>query len=70
MLPLEIMPSGMRILARLTPHSWALEGYAEVVRRGGGVLDVLPQLAVLTAMAVLLLLVGGWALRRTLTHPA
>jgi ABC-2 type transport system permease protein len=70
MLPLEIMPSGMRALARLTPHSWALEGYAEVVRRGGGVLDVLPQLAVLTAMAVLLLLVGGWALRRTLTHPA
>lgn len=70
MLPLEVMPAGMRAISRATPHAWALEGYAEVVRRGGGVLDVLPQLAVLAAMAVVLLLVGGWALRRTLTHPA
>lgn len=69
MLPLEIMPDGMRMLARFTPHSWALEGYADIVRRDGGLTDVLPQLGVLAAMAVGLLALGAWALRRTLTHP-
>ena len=69
MLPLELMPAGIRTLSRVTPHAWALEGYADVVRRGGGIVDVLPQLGVLAAMAASLFVLGGWALHRTITHP-
>ncbi|MTV26093.1 ABC transporter permease [Nitriliruptoraceae bacterium ZYF776] len=68
MVPLEVFPASMRAAARLTPHAWANEAMAEIVRRDGGVLDVLPQLAVLTGFAGSLLAAGTWALRRTLTR--
>ncbi len=68
MLPLEIMPETMRQIARLTPHAWSYDAFADVVRRGGNVLDILPQLGVLAAMAALLLGVAGTLLRRTLTR--
>lgn len=68
MFPLELFPDGMRLVSRLTPHSWAYEAFAEVQRRGGGLLDVLPQLGVLGAMALLLLGAGAWAVRRSLAR--
>ncbi len=68
MLPVEFMPEGMRRISWLTPHAWSYDAFADVVRRGGTVLDILPQLGVLAAMATVLL--GGAAvlLRRTLTR--
>ncbi len=66
MTPLEFFPDSMRTLAQVTPHAWAYEAFAEIQRHGGGVLDVLPQLGVLTAMAVVLLALGTWLLRRSL----
>lgn len=68
MLPVEIMPAGMRAISWLTPHAWSYDAFAEVVRRGGTVVDVLPQLGVLAAMAVVLMSVAALLLRRTLTH--
>lgn len=68
MLPVEIMPDTMRRVARLTPHAWSYEAFADVVRRGGTALDILPQLAVLVAMAAVLLGVAGVLLRRTMTR--
>jgi ABC-2 type transport system permease protein len=68
MLPLELFPDTMRVVSRLTPHAWANQAFAEVQRRDGGVLDVLPQLAVLAAMALVLLLAGAWMLRRSLAR--
>lgn len=70
MLPRELMPESMQVVSRLTPHAWAYEAYADVVRRNAGVLDILPELGVLVAMAVALLLLGGWLLQRTLTRPS
>ncbi|SOC58293.1 ABC transporter permease [Ornithinimicrobium cerasi] len=66
MVPLEFFPEGLRMVAMATPHGWAYEALAEIQRRGGGVLDVLPQLGVLAAMAAAVLLAGGWLLRRSL----
>ncbi len=68
MLPRELMPETMQLVSRVTPHAWAYDAFADVVRRGGTVLDVLPQLGVLAAMAVVLLGVAGVLLRRTLTR--
>ncbi len=66
MLPLEFFPDGLRTLANITPHAWGNVAFAEIVRRGGGLVDVLPQL---TALAGFALVLGGGAalaLRRRL----
>jgi ABC-2 type transport system permease protein len=68
MVPLELYPETMRRIARVTPHAWANEAMAEIVRRDGTLVDVLPQIGVLTAMALGLLALGAWSLQRTLTR--
>lgn len=68
MMPLEFFPDTMRTVSRFTPHAWAYEAFAEIQRRDGGLLDVLPQLAVLAGMAAVLLAAGSWALRRSLAR--
>ena len=66
MLPLELFPDTIRRVADITPHAWAYDAFAEIQRRGGGLVDVLPNLGVLAAMAVLLASLGAWSLRRSL----
>ncbi|MGC5585064.1 ABC transporter permease [Ornithinimicrobium sp. W1665] len=66
MVPLEFFPDTMRRFAYLTPHAWGYEAIAEVQRRGGGLVDVLPQIGVLAGMAAVVLALGTWALRRSL----
>lgn len=66
MVPLELFPDGLRAAADLTPHAWAYQALAEIQRRGGGVGDVLPELAVLGAMALAVLAAGTLLLRRSL----
>ena len=68
MMALEFFPEGMRRVARVTPHAWANEAMAEIVRRDGGVLDVLAQVGALAAFAVVLLGAATLALRRALTR--
>ncbi|MFC7360936.1 ABC transporter permease [Nocardioides astragali] len=68
MLPLELFPGPIRAVANLTPHAWAYEAFAEIQRRGGTLVDVLPQLGVLAAMALLLASLGAWSLRRSLAR--
>jgi ABC-2 type transport system permease protein len=67
MAPLEIFSPTMRKVAHLTPHAWALDGFNELIRHHGTVLDILPELGVLTAMAVVLLTLGTRRFRRTIT---
>lgn len=68
MLPLELFPDGMRMVANFTPHAWAYEAFATIQRHGGTVVDVLPELGVLVGMAVALLALGSWLLRRSLVR--
>jgi ABC-2 type transport system permease protein len=67
MLPLELFSPTMRTVAHLTPHAWAAEGFAILVRRGGDLTDVLAQVGVLLMTALALLTVAAWRLRRTLS---
>jgi ABC-2 type transport system permease protein len=69
MLPIELFSPAMTRIAHLTPHAWALDGFAELVRRDGTVADILPELGVLTAYAAVLLVLAGWRLRVVLTRP-
>ena len=68
MVPLEIFPDTMQTIAHITPHAWALDGFAELIRRGGTVADIALELAVLAGFAVALLALGTWRLRVKLTH--
>ena len=67
MVPLELFSPAMRTVAHLTPHAWALDGYAELVRHDGTFSDVLPYVAILLGYATVLLALAAWRLRRSIT---
>lgn len=69
MLPLELFGPTMQKVAHLTPHAWALDAFAELVRRGGTTGDILPELGVLSVYAAVLLLLAAWRLRIAITRP-
>jgi ABC-2 type transport system permease protein len=54
MVPSYVMPGPMRVLAVATPHAWALQGYHDVMLRGGGIQSVIPEFAILIAFATAL----------------
>ncbi|MFO7777024.1 MAG: ABC transporter permease [Nitriliruptoraceae bacterium] len=66
MIPIELYPDTVARVALVTPHAWANEAMAELVRRDGTIVDILPQLGVLAGFAVGLLALGSWTLRRAL----
>jgi len=68
MVPLEVMPEALVRVAQLTPHAWANSAFAEIVRRGGGVGDVLGELAVLAVFAAGMLGLAVVVLRRRLAR--
>ncbi|QTE30993.1 ABC transporter permease [Pengzhenrongella sicca] len=68
MLPLELFPETLRTVAHITPHAWAYDAFAEIQRRDGTLVDILPQLGVLAAMAAVLLALGTWSLRRSMAR--
>ncbi len=65
MVPLEIFPDGLRAVAHVTPHAWAVDAFTETVQRGGGVDQIGTELAVLSGYGLVLLAAGAVALRRT-----
>lgn len=68
MLPLELFSPTLQSIAHVTPHAWALDAFAELVQRGGGLFDILPELGVLVAYAVVLGLIATWRLRAVITR--
>lgn len=68
MAPLELFPPTMQTVAHVTPHAWAVDAFAELVRRGGGLADIGGELAVLAGFAAVLLTVATWRLQRSLTR--
>jgi len=67
MMPLEFFSPTMRSVAHLTPHAWAVEGFADLVRRGAGLADVAPQIGVLLGASAALFGLAAWRLRRSIT---
>ena len=68
MVPVEIFPGAMKTIAQFTPHYWAVDAFADLVRRNGNIVDILPQLGVLAAFAVVFMALATWRLQRVLTH--
>jgi ABC-2 type transport system permease protein len=70
MLPLELFSPTMQTVAHFTPHAWALDAYAELVRHGGTTGDILLELGVLAGYATVLFALAAWRLRIAITRPA
>jgi len=67
MAPLEVSPSTARTIAHVTPHAWANDAFSKLLRHGGDLITVLPQIAVLLGFAALTITAAVWQLRRTVT---
>lgn len=69
MLPIELFSPTLQKVAHITPHAWALDAYAELIRRGGNTGDILLELGVLAGYAALLFVLAAWRLRVAITRP-
>jgi len=66
MWPLAIVSSAMRSVGHVTPHAWAVDAWTTLVARGGTVVTIGPQLAVLAGFAAVFLMLATVRLRRVL----
>jgi ABC-2 type transport system permease protein len=67
MIPYQYMPEAMQTFARLLPHSWAVLGLQSLIRDGGGLASVLPNVAVLAVWAVGSMVLAAWRFRKAIT---
>jgi ABC-2 type transport system permease protein len=63
MMPLEFFSPTLLRFAHLTPHAWAADGFAALVRHDGTLVSILPQLGVLAVYATVLLALAAWSMR-------
>ncbi|MBN2115724.1 MAG: ABC transporter permease [Anaerolineales bacterium] len=61
--PLELFPSAVQNAVRVLPTTWAMQGMLDLVLRGGGLQDVLPEAGVLLGFAAIFFSVGVWRFR-------
>ena len=61
--PLELFPPAVQNVVRILPTTWAMQGMLDLVLRGGGLQNVLPEVGVLLGFAVIFFSVGVWRFR-------
>jgi ABC-2 type transport system permease protein len=52
------MPAAMQAVANWSPMSWGLEGFLDVLLRSGGLRDIAPEAAGLTALGLAAILLA------------
>jgi ABC-2 type transport system permease protein len=60
MVPRFVMPSFMQTLGLITPHAWALMAYQDILMRGYGIAQILPECAALMGFAAVFFGVALW----------
>jgi len=63
LVPAYIMPGAMKTISLFTPHAWALAGYQDVIVRGLGVHQVLPEVGILLAFSGFFFVFALWKFR-------
>lgn len=61
--PLELFPPAIQNIVKILPTTWAMQGMLDLVLRGGGLQDILPEAAVLLGFAAIFFSVGVWRFR-------
>lgn len=65
-IPISQMPAFVRPISASTPVFWSVDGFSKLTLGGGGLADILPNLAVLFGVGGLCLVTGSLLLRRKL----
>jgi ABC-2 type transport system permease protein len=60
MVPSDFMPAIVRTIAKIFPQTWARDGFQAVLARGHGLAQVLPQIGVLAAFALVSFAIAVW----------
>lgn len=64
MIPKFVMPAAMQRVSEWSPMSWGLEGFLDVLLRGGSFRDIAPEAACLTSLGLVAILLAGWLQQR------
>jgi ABC-2 type transport system permease protein len=56
--PLELFPPAVQNLVKVLPTTWAMQGMLDLVLRGGGLVDILPEVGVLLGFAAVFFTIG------------
>jgi ABC-2 type transport system permease protein len=56
--PLELFPTAIQSAVKILPTTWAMQGMLDLVLRGGGLTDILPEAGVLLGFAAVFFTVG------------
>ena len=61
--PLEMFPSAVQSAVKILPTTWAMQGLLDLVLRGRGLVEILPEAGVLLGFAAVFFAVGVWRFR-------
>lgn len=64
LVPKFVMPEAMQQLANVSPMSWALDGFLDVLLRGGALRDVANEALALIAFGIIMLALAWWVQAR------
>jgi len=56
--PLELFPTVVQNIVKILPTTWAMQGLLDLVLRGGGLVDILPEAGVLLGFAAIFFSIG------------
>jgi ABC-2 type transport system permease protein len=56
--PLDIVPKVMQRMAQFVPQKWAMDGFTEIIARGGSLSDIILPVTILLGFAVVFIGVG------------
>ena len=56
--PLELFPSVVQTIVKILPTTWAMQGLLDLVLRGGGLTEILPEASVLLGFAGIFFSIG------------
>ena len=61
--PMELFPAGLQQIVKVLPTTWAMSAMTDITMRGHGLVDILPEAAVLLGFAAVFFVVGLWRFR-------
>lgn len=61
--PLELFPPVVQNAVKVLPTTWAMQGLLDLVLRGRGLVEILPETGVLLGFAAIFFVVGVWRFR-------
>ena len=64
MVPTIVMPPELQLAGLLSPMSWALDGYWDIILRHAPVSDTLPECLALLVLGTATFLIATWRLRQ------